>query len=174
MRITKIIHKIFCFLISSFLLCVTLCSCSSPNADKAEACLLELYDDLEVVTEYLSEYDYHNIVITKADGTMNLLLKEIVQIEDEEVVSSIKSLFDSGIGKIYKSDEYNAIKFLRWRRFNDFGAGLIYAINDESEPSVTYQTEMTSLSKDGWYYYEEDFNEWKLQKRASSTEEATD
>ena len=43
----------------------------------------------------------------------------------------------------------------------DSGHGIAYTI-DESEPKLQFLTKAEKLNEDNWYYYEEDYNKWKL------------
>ena len=161
----KIAKQIFVLLIACLFMCFVLCSCSKPKPEDGEECLSATIDNLTIVAEFFSDYEYDNIFVRADDGTMTLLLKGEEKISDKTVVDAIKALYDDGFKTITKSKENNAIAFLRWTKFNDFGAGLAYSIDKTKEPSVTYQTELISLSEDGWYYYESDYNEWRINNR---------
>ena len=48
-----------------------------------------------------------------------------------------------------------------WSRGMDFRSGIAYSINEE-EPTIEYLTNLVPLSEAGWYFYEADYNEWRL------------
>ena len=66
-----------------------------------------------------------------------------------------------GIGR-----DGNTIYFVRWTRLMDFGAGIAYSVNGKDEPELDFVTKLEPLSEDGWYFYEEDYNEWRVRKRS--------
>ena len=53
----------------------------------------------------------------------------------------------------------NTIYFQRWSNL-DNGRGVAYSI-DGSTPTLQFLTKLEPLSESNWYYYEEDYNEWK-------------
>lgn len=62
-----------------------LCSCQTSYEDKAEKWLNDVQEELNIVAEYLAIYDYPDISIDKADGTMLLLVNETVSTENTTV-----------------------------------------------------------------------------------------
>ena len=40
--------------------------------------------------------------------------------------------------------------------------GIAYSINNESLPTVLYLTDVELLSENNWFYYEADYNEWRI------------
>ena len=47
----------------------------------------------------------------------------------------------------------------------DAGSGMVYSIdgNKPSEEVFTFLVELESLSEEGWYFYVDDYNEWRRQ-----------
>ena len=77
-----------------------------------------------------------------------------IPITDENVVNAIESLRERGYGIISKGG--NTITFLRWSTIGR-GRGILYSI-DGSRPNeaiFTFFTILEPLSKDGWFFYEE-------------------
>lgn len=56
----------------------------------------------------------------------------------------------------------DAISFLRWAGLES-GAGIVYSIDGHTpdESSFDFLTKLEPLGEKNWYYYEEDYNEWK-------------
>ncbi len=85
------------------------------------------------------------------------------------IESVIDQLFSDDYGPIDKDG--NVISFKRWANKN-VGRGVAYSI-DGSEPTedeIQYLTLIEPLEEAGWYYYEEDLNEWKARKRAKQNQ----
>ena len=143
-------------------------SCQPPGKGQAQEWMDDMQQDLNTVAQYLKEYPYPDILIDEeyqADGTMKLLLSEPVAIENDEVVKAIDRLFAYGVTNIYKNEKENTIQLVKYIRFRDFNAGLLYSLDGANEPTHQYLTKLEPLSQEGWYYYEADYNEWRLQNR---------
>jgi len=126
---------------------------SPPDKDKAERYFKRDYKSLETIIYYMENSDRKSIRVHKTMSTYG--------IKDEEVVEAINRLFEKrGYDVISKNG--NTIHFLRWTRFRDFGSGIAYSINGIDEPDLQYLTKLEPLSESNWYYYEEDFNEWRI------------
>jgi len=59
----------------------------------------------------------------------------------------------------------NAVHFERWSMM-EHGSGIVYSIDgtiitDGDRSGLDYLTRLEPLSEPGWYYYEEDYNEWR-------------
>ena len=168
-KITVLIIASVIILITALVLGVigmVLYELTPPDKEKAEKYFQRDKKEIILITEYLNESDYPEIYINESDlekGTMFIGTTDIrdVTIEDEKVKKAINWLFKRrGYKIIDKTD--NTISFTRWTRLMDFGAGIAYSINEKDEPVLQYLTKLEALSEDGWYYYEEDYNEWRV------------
>lgn len=132
-----------------------------PNVHKAENAFKNDRELLEMVISYLENSEYESINIHKSMNSGKMHVNTIIlNIEDETVVKAIDTLFDKcGYDMIDKNG--NTIYFQRWTRLMDFGSGIIYSINKTDKPVLQYQTKLVPLSVDGWYYCEENYNEWR-------------
>ena len=85
-------------------------------------------------------------------------------IEDEHTRNALDVLIRHGYQIIRK--EGNFIVFLRWRN-KDNGRGIVYSINGvpPDESVLQFLTRLEPLSEEGWYYYEEDFNEFRIRQQ---------
>ena len=77
-----------------------------------------------------------------------------VQNDKIEVLDTQITLLEESIEK-----NDNTIHFLRWTWLMDFGSGYAYSINGIDKPRLPYLTKTIPLVEDGWYYYEEDYNQ---------------
>jgi hypothetical protein len=88
-----------------------------------------------------------------------------VLINDKDVVGALNVLFKQKYHIIGKSG--NGISFLRWSNL-DAGRGIVYSLDGSApdESSLPFLTEIKPLSEEGWYFYVEDFNEWRRRHNA--------
>ena len=128
------------------------------DQDKMERIFLGDREYLIRVKNYIADVDCDDVYIS---ATMNMgeihISGENMQIEDDEVSESFEKLKKRGYRVISKDG--NTINFLRWSNL-DNGRGVAFSI-DGSEPKLQFLTKLEPLSEPNWYYYEEDFNEWK-------------
>ena len=79
--------------------------------------------------------------------------------EMEQIVEKLKSK-----GYYYITKRENVVIFDVWRKSFDveFEAGFVYSIDGSGDLSeIAYLTYQYPLSKQNWYYYEADYNEWR-------------
>jgi len=116
-------------------------------------CLIEIKD---------LEYDSIYIDDTMKNGEISNAGKH-VEIKDIEMIKVINTLKRKGYKIIHKNE--NVIRFERWSRFEN-ERGIVYSI-DGSKPSddakgIQFLIESVPLSEPNWYYYEADYNEWRV------------
>lgn len=118
-------------------------------------------ESIFLVKDYLvnSGYDSVHIYKTMKSGEMSIG-GEITKIEDDELVKTINKLKKRGYSSMAKSG--NGIRFVRWTG-KDVGKGVVYSIDGHTpdEETLQFLTKIEPLQEDGWYYYEEDYNEWR-------------
>ena len=106
---------------------------------------------LETVVHYLANSESENMYIT------DTIIGNGANINDINTIEAINALISRSYSVISKDG--NTISFLRWSNL-DSGRGIAYSING-SEPTLQFLTKLEALTESDWYYYEEDFNEWK-------------
>ena len=128
------------------------------SKNKMEVHLNKDYELIMTVTNYLADSNYKNIHVyeTMESGEMSIA-GEHEKIEDTKVVAAIDALKSYGYHSITKRD--NTISFQKWGAL-DNSRGIAYSI-DGSEPELQFLTKLEPLSAANWYYYEEDYNEWR-------------
>ena len=149
---------------------INLSSCNAfsnpPSFEWVDKFVKDHIDDIESVTDYLMNSEFHEIYIEESFEESNISIfadLEYLAIEDQEVKNSLSSLFNSGCLLIAKVVPNNAIIFRVW--FRDlFGGecGFVCAIDSSMQPSVDYQTCILPLNDSKWYYYTADFEEWRI------------
>ena len=122
---------------------------------------LKNQDNIMTVTEYLINSEYSDIyIVDNYDiGVMSANSTKDTVIEEPRVVSATSTLFRRGYSVIDKNG--NTISFQRSTRLADFGSGVAYSIDGIHEPELQLLTRLEPLSVENWYYYEEDYNEFR-------------
>ena len=85
-----------------------------------------------------------------------------VEIDNVEIIEAINTLKKHGYDVIEKNE--HTIFFQRWSNL-DNSRGIAYSINSELQPDLQFLTRLEPLSENGWYYYEEDYDEWRIQHK---------
>lgn len=144
------------------------------SQQKIEKEFYKNYETILEITSYIEKAGYVNINIQgtdyiyddgnygtwyvqsgNANDTVNDGRKEI---GDDKIIKELSHLFKDKKYQVINKNG-NAISFQLSSNL-DMGAGIVYAI-DGIEPSLQFLTKLKKLDKNNWYYYEEDFNEWK-------------
>ena len=133
-----------------------------PSINEIEKILEKKYDDIMTVVNYMSNLNYQDIIISSANGEMKEDLVNI-KIIDESVNDAIRRL------ERYNEDisferRGNNIFITIWNHPQEISSGIAYTISENNIPEAHYQTEITPLSKDGWYYYICDYHIWRQLK----------
>ena len=161
--ISAIVLPIFALIGISIL--ITGCG-SSPNLSRMENYFQLDREKIQIIVEYLTETDFDNITIrpdrTRENGIEMFTGLETgrIPVSDEDVSGAIHTLFQRGYNIIGKNE--SVIYFQRWSSL-DVGIGIMYSIDGTTpnESSLDFLTELEALTEDDWYFYIEDFNEWK-------------
>ncbi len=156
-------RKIFCAILAVVLafLCAG-CRSTPPTVEAVEERFNENYDDILTVVSFMINSGHEDIQIRDYSGTMYVDF-EWIDITDASVNSAVERLLGSNLYRyIFKSG--NTIQFIQWTGLQDIGCGITYTINGIDLPEIQHMTEIVPLSQDGWYYYVDDYNEWRLQQ----------
>lgn len=136
-----------------------------PDIVDIEKLMESKYEDITTVVNYMSNLYYDDIIISQANGEM---LADLVNntINDENVNKAISRLKrnNKDISFVKRG---NNIFITIWTHPQEISSGIAYSINRIDIPEAQYQTEITPLSKDGWYYYICDYHIWRQEKGAT-------
>ena len=151
-----------CLILVVLFLC-SVCGCEALGNDVPTALeIQEIFDrdrePLLLIKDYLINTGYSELYIYDDCKTVRIGIDQKIQIDDDAVISALQQLRNSGYKSIAKDG--NTIAFWVWSRLSDVGCGIAYSI-DGKEISVEYLTESAPLSEGGWYYFVDDFNEWR-------------
>lgn len=127
------------------------------------------YETILEITSYIENTGFENVNIQATDyiyddgdyGTWyvkNGDVEGVENIENQYFVEMISEIFNKRKYQVIAKDG-NTIHFQLWANL-DAGSGIAYSI-DGSEPTLQFLTKSKKMDKENWYYYEENFNEWK-------------
>ncbi len=143
----------------SLLLCtlLILSGCSfvpqPPAPERVEKTFQEYREEIQTVTDYL---------LTQKPPVDIYNSQEL----PENVSQAVRTLIrKAGCSSIHYSE--NAIHFLLWTRFTDAGCGIAYS--EESslcalKEDFPFLTQEQPLSEQNWFYYVEDYAQWRIEK----------
>ena len=132
------------------------------------------YNNIVTITEYLIHAPFDNITIQNndylynnktygywfaynADNSINTNVG-LIPIENKKIVDILTELFRNRKYQTIVKNK-NTIHFQLCDNL-DMGRGIVF-VKDDSKPEMQFVTEIQSLNKENWYYYEVDFNQWK-------------
>lgn len=135
----------------------------SKNIDKADvnATFEEDYEYLLKVAEYLIALEDETVWIRKPNKPMSVGYGDKREI-DPEIKGEIRGLFRRGYIDITKRG--SSVVFERWKRpFSaEFRAGIAYNFRGTDWVDVEFRINQQELDVENWYYYEEDYNEYRF------------
>lgn len=135
---------------------------NSKNIDKADvnATFEKDYEDLLEVAEYLLSLEDESVWIRNPNKPMSVGYGDKRDI-DPEMKGEIRSLFRRGYIDITKRG--SSVVFERWERpFSPaFRSGVAFNFRGTDWVDVDFRIHQQELSVENWYYYEEDYNEYR-------------
>jgi len=149
----------------------------SPNLTQMEEYFQADREQLQIIIDYFisTNFDTISISISSIHGEQEVemftgLETGRILVSNENVSRTIYNLFNAGYRGIGKSE--TGIRFLKWA-IRDHGRGIVYSINGNvpDETMLPFLTELQPLSEENWFFYVENFNEWRQGVRPNSVEE---
>ena len=147
------------------MLLLTLSGCAAwsapPSISSVDQRLRDNYSDIETIVEFMANSGYKDIYI---DDTSGKMLSDLVlmDISDELVRAAVSQVLGSGAYKSI-SKQGNTIFLFQWHGSQDMGCGVAYSINPLEIPEIQFLTELVPLSTEGWYYFVDDYNKWRIE-----------
>jgi hypothetical protein len=131
-----------------------------PTVSDIETILHDNYDDYTIINDFLVSSESRDIRIEDYSGKMQINGEE-VSIENQAVIEALQRVMTTnGLNRVQKSG--HTIDYQIWTRLSDASCGLAFSNAEGFEPTILYVTELVPLQYDGWYYYAEDYNEWRV------------
>lgn len=145
-----------------------------PNAKKMQKIFNRDQNELCTIVGYFINTEHSKINISEASYLKSPNIMSVsngseignVVIEDEAVLQSVKKIFEEQ-GYDYIGKNGNTIYFQEWSALRDNSRGIAYSVNKKDEPEIYFLTKLEPLDEEGWYYYEVDYNEWRIQHEKS-------
>ncbi len=141
------------------------------SANKMKRIFSRDQEELSTVANFLIDSGHTEVNISSSYLSNKMFVgMEIgdVEIEDEAATEAIHYLLEiQGYDYIKRKD--NTIFFQEWSALRDNSRGIAYSINREDKPEIQFLTRLEPLDNKGWYYYEVDYNEWRIQNKESQT-----
>jgi hypothetical protein len=140
------------------------------------------FELLESIAHYFGSTNYESIYLSISFECGDMSTNEgRKKIQDSEVLNAINKLKRRGYHVFSMGN--NAVIFQRWSNL-DNGRGIVYSLNgvepnygvDPQHPlygsasmpaQIMFLTKLEPLSELNWYYYEEDYNEWRVRNRGN-------
>ncbi len=156
-------HIVCLIIVGTVILSASLVALLFNSEKRTERIFERDYDELVQVVEYLNSLENTPYAHINADGTMTLETAVKLEITDEQMLNLVLNLYKKGYDSIVKDDN-NTIHFVRWtHRIFGWDKGFAFSIDGSGElGSIEYLVDQKPLSKTNWYYFESDFEEWRL------------
>ena len=120
------------------------------------------YDTLQSISSFLAELEYSDIYIYRNDADLRVSFgsehADTSLLDSEKWNSILNFMKNERYSVIIKDDGH--IEFQRWATL-DKGGGVVHCFEGRLPDSIFDLTELSLLSRTGWYYYESDYNRWR-------------
>jgi len=137
----------------------------APNATRMERDLIRYRESMDTIIKYLISSTFSQATIWRAnmsdDGNVELSVAgRRFAVEDSEAAEAVCYLFRRGFRVISINEQ--VVSFQRWSNLNA-GRGIAFSADGSTPDKATFEflIELTPLSEAGWYFFVEDFNEWR-------------
>ena len=176
--ISNLLKRAVCVAICLFVVCfiVVMVGCVDPKQNIETADIYKTFEEdhamLQQVTTYMlqliDEKDLHMIIIENSSDPMTINYGDEMVIEDTEIKEIIKGLFERGYIRISFNqntpEDEVVIKFKRFKKkmSYEYSSGFAYSPDAKGELNIQYIISQEELSIPGWYFYEKDYNEWRV------------
>lgn len=178
----KKILALFCIL--SLVLCCSACSSINsdpPTVEEIKKSFSEHEADFQAIADYLIMTcadlpDFESATIKDGKITQYRLAPNGVQlgktetsVADSPIADSCKRLKQAGckdIGMCISGKEtQNVVCFTMWSRdVKQAECGIAYSVNGTDPPVIQFQTELSPIANDRWYYFLADYEAWRNTK----------
>ena len=148
--------KRFALLLIGVAVCLSGCGRigQPPSPQQMEDTFQTYREEIQTVTDYLLTQEPPVRIYDDSRGL------------PENVAKAVKTLMrQAGYSSIHYSE--NAVHFVLWTRFTDAGCGIAYTKEKPPhslEEDFPFLTGEQPLSEQNWFYYVEDYAQWRIEK----------
>ena len=114
-------------------------------------------EQFHVIVRYISDNNIRDFYINKSYE---------IEVSDEKVRKALEDLMRAGYSPI--GIEKTTVYFQKYATL-DCGKGILCSL-DGAPPYLQFLTDTKALDAENWYYYEDDYNEWRVRHRKNSNE----
>ena len=169
----RVIYLILCCLPICCIINLTGCVSPKQNVETTDiyGVFEEDYAMLQQVSEYtlqlINEQELRMIIIENSEDPITIDFGKELDIKNDKIRQNLKVLFDRGYIRISfyrnKLEDDIVIEFERFKKTmsHEYRSGYAYSPNAKGELNIQYIISQEELSVPDWYYYEEDYNEWR-------------
>lgn len=145
--------------------CIFTFSASAPNIDYAEDILSKYESEIDTIVNFFLENDIEDGLIFYNDGTIKIRHDQgsyiTEKIDNQAMVDAIDTLF-ADIDGLNIARDGNTISLQIWIHFiQSISSSIAYSINGVDIPELQTPTAITPMSKAGWYYIVEDYEQYR-------------
>lgn len=133
------------------------------------------YAQIIAVTGYLTDLEEDEVYIRMDSAHPNRIESEYgkpLEFQSEEIGQIVGELDKKGYYQVMKRD--GTVVFDVWRKsfYAEFEAGFAYSVDGTGDLStIQFLIGQKPLQEQNWYYYEEDYNQWRSNRSSASADE---
>ena len=135
-----------------------------PSVNDVYEKFSENKESIQIIIDFMLEIDSDDVLIIYEDKEVMI---DFVRypIVDEQLLQALKQLEEAGYKEKLIGRTENTISITQWIGQQDISCGIAYSIDKVSIPDLQFGTQLEALKDEGWYYYVEDYNEWRVRNQ---------
>ena len=144
---------------------LTACGGNYLQEDQIDSVFEQDYVLIQDIAKYLLSLEEPYVGIDLKRNEVKSEFGEPMKFQSSEIEELVGELKEKGYYHIQKKE--NVVVFDVWRRrFNvEFESGFVYSVDGSGDLSaIQFLISQRPLSEESWYYYEVDFNEWRVKR----------
>ncbi len=148
---------------------LTACDKNYLKEDEVDAYFEQDYEQINDVTSYLLSLEESTVYIEWKPTEIKGRFGKPMLFQSSKIEEIVEELEKAGYHCIEKTN--NVVIFDIWRKpfKEEFEAGFVYSVDGTGDLSaVQFLTYQRPLLKENWYYYESDYNEWRVNQNQSA------
>ena len=161
MMIKRQCMAVICLL--ALLFGLSACSEDHLQEDEIDTDFEQDYAQIDDITKYLLSLEETDVNIDFEHNKMTVGLGKPMEFQSSEIKKIVGELEKKGYHQITKKD--NVVIFDVWRKpFSaEYESGFVYSVDGTGDLSaIQFLIYQRALSKENWYYYESNYNEWRV------------